>query len=200
MKIHPSRFSNTLALAAPGAILLAGHAAGAADIFIKFDGVDGESINVHHKDQIEVMSWSWGVSQSGMGATGGGAGSGKVSLQDFHFTRYVDKASPALFLRCASGVHFPTVSLRFTRPEFTTGEDYYVITLHDVTVTSIQSDRPEVVAGSTLSPVPTERVSLNFQKIEMEYRPLVRDPATGAPSGTLGPAVTASVEVYVPSL
>jgi type VI secretion system secreted protein Hcp len=200
MKIHTSRLSNTLALAAPGAILLAGHAAGAADIFIKFEGVDGESIDTYHKGEIEVMSWSWGLSQSGMGATGGGAGAGKVSVQDFTITKFVDKASPALFLRCASGVHFATVSLRFTRPEVTTGEDYYVITLHDVTVTSIQSARPELVAGSTLSPVPTERVSLNFTKFEMDYRPLDRDPATGAPSGTLGPAVSASVEVYVPSL
>jgi type VI secretion system secreted protein Hcp len=198
MKLHTSRFSNTLALAAPGAMLLAGQVANAADMFLKIEGVEGESIDTYHKGEIEILSWSWGVTQSGSTTTGGGLGAGKVSVQDLSFTKRVDKASPALFLRCASGVHFPSVSLRFTRPEVTTGEDYYVVTLYDVTVTRIQGERPPVVGGSTDGGIPTERVSLNFTKIEMDYRPLVVDSATGAPDGTLGETVSASAEVETP--
>jgi type VI secretion system secreted protein Hcp len=191
MKLQTSRFSNTLALAAPGAILLASHVANAADIFIKFEGIDGESVDEFHKDHVEVLSWSWGMSQSG--TTTSGTGAGKVSLQDFHFTRHVDKASPALFLRCATGETIPKVTFKFTRPE-APGADYYVVTLYDVTVTNIQGERPQPVAGTTgtSSGIPTERVSLNFLKIEMDYRPV--DPATGI----LGDPVSASADVETP--
>lgn len=192
MKIQTSRFSNTLALAAPGAMLLAGYAAQAADIYIKIDNIAGESVDTYHKGEIEILSWSWGLSQSGATHSGGGGGAGKVSLQDFHFTKYVDKSSPALFLRCATGEHIPVVTFRFARPEVTDGQDYYVVTLHDVTVTGVKSDRPQPVAGTMSSGIPTERVSLNFTKIEMQYRPLL-DPA----SGTLGEPVSASAEVEV---
>lgn len=196
MKLQTSRFSNTLALAAPGAVLLAGHVAGAADIFLKIEGVDGEAIDTFHKGEIEILSWSWGATNS-TGPIGGGAGAGKVSMQSFTITKRLDKSSPALFLRCATGVHFPTVSLRFARPEVSSGEDYYVVTLHDVTVTGIQGDRPAAEPGSTTGGIPTERVSLNFAKIEIHYKPLLRD-SSGNPTGALGETVSATVEVEPP--
>lgn len=199
MKLHTSRFSNTLALAAPGAMLIAGQVANAADIFLKIEGVEGESIDTYHKGEIEILSWSWGATQSGSTTTGGGLGAGKVNVQDFTFMKRVDKSSPALFLRCASGVHFPSVTLRFARPEVTNGEDYYVVTLHGVTVTRIQGERPQPDAGATSGGVPTERVSLNFTKIEMSYRPLVVD-SSGAPTGALGEPVSASADVETPGV
>ena len=66
----------------------------AADIFAKLGDIKGESLDSKHKDEVELLSWSWGVSQSGSitGATGGSEG--KASFNDFNFTHRIDKASP----------------------------------------------------------------------------------------------------------
>src|SRR6185295_14029369 len=67
--------------------------------------IKGESQSDKHKDEIDVLSFSWGVSQTGTMAHGGGGGEGKASFHDFNFTTKISKASPTLFLDCASGLH-----------------------------------------------------------------------------------------------
>jgi type VI secretion system secreted protein Hcp len=83
----------------------------AVDYFLKIEGVDGESTDDKHKGEIDVESFSWGVTQTGTTRVGSGAGSGKVVIQDFHFVMKVNKASPKLFLACASGQHFKTATV-----------------------------------------------------------------------------------------
>ena len=75
------------------------------DYFLKIDGIPGESQDAKHKDEIQVLSFSFGESQAGTMAFGGGGGAGKVQMQDFHFMMNVNKASPKLFLNCATGAH-----------------------------------------------------------------------------------------------
>ncbi len=173
MKNSLARLSSTLALVAPTATLLATQADAA--IFIKFDGVDGEVASKGHEKWIEILSWSWGVSNAGSSSMGSGGGAGKVSLQDFHFSHSIDKASPQLFLACAQGKHIPKATLSFTRssssPDGTAGQEveYYRITLSDVVVSSLQGGTPP--PGTTQGgDRPHESISLNFQKIRMEYR------------------------------
>ncbi len=69
----------------------------AVDMFLKLDGVTGESADSKHKNEIDILSWSWGASQSGTTHMGSGGGGGKVSVQDLHLTKYLDKSSPTLF-------------------------------------------------------------------------------------------------------
>src|SRR5687768_18000173 len=83
----------------------------AVDYFLKLDGIKGESTADKHKDEIDIMSFSWGLTQAATAGFGGGAGAGKVQMQDFHFTSKVSRASPQLFLSCASGKHIPTATL-----------------------------------------------------------------------------------------
>jgi type VI secretion system secreted protein Hcp len=83
----------------------------AFDAFLKIDGVDGESQDSRHQGEIELLSFSWGESQAGNVAHGGGGGAGKVSMQDFHFTMRLSKASPKLMLSCASGQHIKSAVL-----------------------------------------------------------------------------------------
>ena len=83
----------------------------AVDYFLKIDGIEGESKADKHTGEIDLESFSWGATQSGSFATGGGGGSGKVSMQDFHFTMGINKAGPALFLACAQGDHIPKAVL-----------------------------------------------------------------------------------------
>ncbi|HET9359644.1 MAG TPA: type VI secretion system tube protein Hcp, partial [Vicinamibacterales bacterium] len=77
----------------------------ASDIFAKLGDIKGESIDTKHKDEVEVLAWSWGVNQTGTMASGSGGGAGKVSFNDFNFSHYLDKASPVLMKACATGEH-----------------------------------------------------------------------------------------------
>src|SRR5204862_12063 len=79
------------------------HYMAAVDYFLKIDGIPGESQDDKHKDEIDLESWSWGETNSGTSSGGGGGGAGKVSMQDFSFGMRVNKASPKLFLACATG-------------------------------------------------------------------------------------------------
>ena len=77
----------------------------ATDYFLKIDGIEGESQDSKHKNEIHLESWSWGEQQMGTHSAGGGGGAGKVSMNDFSFAMKVNKASPKLLLSCASGAH-----------------------------------------------------------------------------------------------
>src|SRR3954469_17757981 len=77
----------------------------AVDIFLDIEGIKGESKDHKHKDTIDVLSWSWGASQSGTAHMGGGAGAGKVSVRDPSFAPYLYMSSPTLTLHCCNGKH-----------------------------------------------------------------------------------------------
>jgi type VI secretion system secreted protein Hcp len=150
--------------------------AAAVDYFLKIDGVEGESTDEGHKGEIEVLSWSWGVSNSGARAIGSGAGAGKANFQDISITKFLDKASPQLFLATASGKHYPTATLMAAADADRDGkQDYYVIKLTDVIVSSFQQ------SGASGGDKPTESISLNFAKIEIEYMPQKPDGSLDAP-------------------
>jgi type VI secretion system secreted protein Hcp len=148
----------------------------ASDFLLKIDGIKGESTDSKHKDEIEIESFSWGATQSGSFASGGGGGAGKVSFQDIHFTTRVNVASPNLFLACATGQHIKSAVLT-VRKAGKDQQEYYIVKLTDNLVSSYQSGGAE---GS--SSLPVDQFSLNFAKIEFEYKSQKAD-------GTLGPGV-----------
>jgi type VI secretion system secreted protein Hcp len=112
----------------------------AVDYFLKIDGVRGESTDSKHKDEIEIDSFSWGVSQAGTFAFGGGAGAGKVSFKDFHFTTRVNRSSPTLMLKCANGQHIKQAVLTARKSSSEGGgEEFLKVTLSDVLVSSYQN-------------------------------------------------------------
>jgi len=134
----------------------------ASDYFLKIEGVDGESKDDKHKNEIEIESWSFGASQSGSMAAGGGGGAGKVSMQDFTFTKSIDKSSPKLFEALATGQHLKEAKL-VLRGAGGSQVEYLVITLSDVLVSSYST------GGSSGDDRPTESVSFNFAQIKMSY-------------------------------
>jgi len=136
----------------------------AVDYFLKIDGIDGESQDSKHKNEIDVSSWSWGASQAGTMAAGGGGGAGKVSMQDFHFTMSVNKSTPKLVLACSSGQHIPKAVLT-CRKAGTDQQEFLLYTFSDVLVSSYQT------GGSGHGDVvPVDQISLNYTKIEVEYK------------------------------
>jgi type VI secretion system secreted protein Hcp len=134
----------------------------AADIFLKIDGIKGESKDDKHKDEIELLAWSWAESQTGSAGRGGGMGSGKVEIHDMTFSKYVDKATPKLISACAKGEHIPKAELAMRKAG---GEqkEYLKIELDDVMVSNYST------SGSGGGDAPTENISLNFGKITVEY-------------------------------
>ena len=146
----------------------------AVDYFLKIDGIQGESKADKHKDEIDIESFSWGETQSGTFAAGGGGGAGKVSMQDFHFSMLVNKASPPLFLACAQGDHIKNATLT-CRKAGKDQQEFLKITMSDVLVSSFQ-------IGGTGGVVPTDQISLNFAKIEVEYE---EQDATGKLVGSI---------------
>ena len=154
----------------------------AVDFFLKLEGVEGESHDAKHKNEIDVQSWSFGAANGGTFGGMGGGGAGKVSMQDFHFVMANQKASPKLFLACATGEHIKKATLT-CRKAGKEQQEFLKITMTDLLVSSFQT------GGSGHGDiVPTDQISLNFAKIEFEYK-------MQKPDGTLDAAVKAGYDV-----
>src|SRR5688572_16695132 len=84
----------------------------AVDMFMKIEkDIKGESMDETHKGEIDVLSWSWGMSNAGSMQTGTGGGAGKANVNDLTFTKYVDSATTVLLSKCGGGVHFDKATL-----------------------------------------------------------------------------------------
>lgn len=135
----------------------------AVSIFARIDTIQGESLDEKHRDEIEVLSWSWGVSQLGTLAQGRGGGRGKASIHELSFTHHFDKASPVLMRACATGAHLKEATITVRRA----GQDqleYLVVRMTDVLVTNVSST-------ITAEEVTAEGVTLTFGKVDLEYIP-----------------------------
>jgi type VI secretion system secreted protein Hcp len=127
--------------------------------------IRGESTDKGHPDEIEIDSFSWGVTQTGSASSGSGGGAGKAVSQDFHFAAPVSKASPNLMLACATGRHFPLATLTCRKAGGTSQVEFLKIKLSDVLVSSYQTGG----AAEGEAPVPEDAFSLNFVKIDFLY-------------------------------
>lgn len=141
----------------------------AVDIFIKIGDIKGESQDKTHKDEIEVLNWSWGMSQSGNMHTGTGGGAGKVSIQDLSLTKYVDKATPNLMMHCSSGKHVPKVTLTVRKAGGDAQVEYLIINLEEVLISSLST------GGSGSDDRLIENITLNFAKVTVDYQPQKAD-------------------------
>jgi type VI secretion system secreted protein Hcp len=138
-----------------------------SDIFAKIEGIKGESLDAKHKDEIEVLSVSWGVTNSGSVVSGGGGGGGKATFQDLSIVHRIDKASPLLMKACATGTHVKEATITY-RKGGKDQQDYLIIKLNDIIITGVTDD---AASGQTES----ENFSLAFAKIDLEYKPQKAD-------------------------
>lgn len=145
----------------------------AMDMFIRIGTLKGESRDKTHAEKIDVLAWSWGMSNSGSAHTGGGAGAGKANVQDLSITKYIDKSSPALMLACCKGTHYDDAEL-IVRKAGDTPLEYVKVTLSEVLITAVST------GGSGGEDRLTENVTLNFAKVKVEYQ---EQDAKGAKKG-----------------
>jgi type VI secretion system secreted protein Hcp len=143
-----------------------------SDIFAKIGDIKGETLDDKHKDEIEVLSWSWGVTNAGAMRGGSGGGEGKASFSDLSFTHKIDKASPVLMKACATGVHIKDATI--THRKAGKGQhEFLIIKMNDVIITGVTHD-DSGEGGSS------ESVSLAFAKVDLEYKPEKADGTLGA--------------------
>lgn len=108
----------------------------AIDIFLKLAGIKGESTNTQHREEIDVASFSWGLSQQRTTSSGSAAGASKASFQDLNVVTNVSQASPQLFLASAAGRHIETAVLTCRKAGGSPQQDFLKYTLSDVLIVS----------------------------------------------------------------
>ena len=150
----------------------------AADYFLKIDGIKGESLDDKHKDEIDVLSFSWGVSQSGSMAFGGGGGEGKASFHDLSFVHKIDKSSPVLMQTCATGTHIKEASMVGEKSSDRGGEQFLKYTFKDVIISSYQDTGSQ--AGDVMNVA-----ALRFASVKVEAAPGARVSVASAAAGNL---------------
>jgi type VI secretion system secreted protein Hcp len=138
----------------------------ASDIFAKIGDIKGESLDAKHKDEIEVLSYSWGVANTGRIDAGGG-GAGKANFQDLSFHHGIDKASPRLLAACATSEHLKEATITH-RKAGKGQQEYLIIKMNDVLITGVSFN-------DTSEGTSSETVSLAFAKVDLEYKPRKSD-------------------------
>jgi type VI secretion system secreted protein Hcp len=136
----------------------------AFDAFLKLDGIEGESTAKKHEGEIEVLSFSWNIRNTITGNTGGGGGAGKAVPSDFNIVKHIDKASPAIMVAVCTGEHIRDATFTVEQARGGRGgEAFLKIKLTDVLISSYQT-------GGGGNDVPTDQVSLNFVKLNIQVR------------------------------
>jgi type VI secretion system secreted protein Hcp len=142
------------------------------DTHIKFDGVEGESAHTDHKGEIELVAWSWGLSNP-KSMSGGGMGQGKPVPQDINLQYLYNKASPVLAKKCAQGVHFKEATLT-ARKSGEGQKDFLIIKMKEVYITSVQHSAS---AGGEMM----ESATITAGHLEYEYK--IQDEKGGTGKG-----------------
>ncbi len=132
----------------------------AVDYFLQLTSINGESVDQNFPNQISVLSFSWGGTQTTSVAGTGGSGAGKVSLNEFSITKYYDSSSPEIFKSMVVGTHITTGTLSAVKSG-ASGQAFLKITLGELFVTSQQ------ISAST--EIPTETVSFSYNTIKVDY-------------------------------
>jgi type VI secretion system secreted protein Hcp len=154
----------------------------AQDIFLKIDGINGESLDDKHKDEIEVLTWDWEILQDSTMHAGSGGGAGKATVKDLTFEHSIDRASPNLMKYALTGKHIDQAVL-VMRKAGGNPLEYLKITMSDVLVTRVKPSGSRNDVERSL-----ETVSLSFSKVKQEY--VVQNAQGGS-----GGAVTASFDI-----
>jgi type VI secretion system secreted protein Hcp len=133
----------------------------ATDYFLKLDQIQGESEDANHKNEIQILSWSWGGHQTSSVAGPGGSGAGKVSLQDITVMTYFDKSTPKFFNSMCAGTHIKTGTMTAIKAG-ADGKPYLTVDFQELFVTSLNI--------SASSEIPTCSISFSYNQIAIDYQ------------------------------
>lgn len=146
----------------------------AVDMYLKLDDVKGEAKGTGHKEEIDILSWSWIAAQQGTGSQGGGSGTGQVETLDVEVKKWVDRSSPVLYTYCCKGTHLKKAWIT-VRKAGDTPLEYLKVTMADLLITGFSTGI--VVPGDDRL---QETIRINFKKIFVAYAPQVKGGAGDA--------------------
>ena len=150
----------------------------AVDMFIKIDGIKGDSTDDKHKDEIEVVAFSHRISQAAGGAHSaqGAHTGGRADHEDFVITKRLDTASPILAQYVCTGKNIQNIKLTLCRAlgDKTTFMTY---TFKDSIVSSLASSGTHASADL----IPEESMTIRYGAVQWEYTPT--DPTGGGKTG-----------------
>ena len=138
----------------------------ASGIHLKIGDIKGESTDDKHKDEIDVDNWTWGARNPNLTTPGSGSGAGKVIFSDISFGHRIDKASPNLWKACATGEHIKDAVLTSAK-QGGGPQDFLIIKMTDVLITSVSMS---VAASNDAASMPTELFTMQFGKVDFEYK------------------------------
>lgn len=132
----------------------------AVDYFLKLDGIQGESADEKHKNEITILSWSWGASQVSSVSGSGGSGAGKANLSDFSVMAFFDKSTPLFFKNVCAGTHIKTGEMTAIKSG-ADGKPYLKVDFKELFVTSLQM--------SASGEIPSVSISFSYNEIKIDY-------------------------------
>jgi type VI secretion system secreted protein Hcp len=152
----------------------------AMQIFLTLDGVKGEAQDERFNGWIDVLSWNWGMTQSGTTHMGMGGGGGKVDVDDISLTKYVDSATHEMIKYCCSGEHIASGQLIVAKAGGGAPVDYLKIDMEDIMIASYQTGGTQYGLDRV-----QESLVLNFRRFQMTYTQQMADGGAG-PEGQAG--------------
>jgi len=158
-------------------VLASSSVVAASDMFLKIDGVRGESTDEKHKGEIDVLSWSWGESNGAAQTRRGAVPS--ACIQDLSLMKNTDSSTPTLIVNGVVGQIAPTAVLVVRKSGGDSPLEYLRLTMRNVSVSSFQTGG-SVGAGDLLN----ESVTLHFESMQGEYQ------QQGPDGRPLGPPIT----------
>ena len=141
----------------------------AFDAFLKIGDIKGESLDDKHKDWIEVLSFSAGITRRN--------GGGRPHIEDFKIVKQVDSASPLIFDAACGGDSVGPATF-VARKAGKGQQEFLIVKMNDVIITSVQH------TGAGTDPAPLEQITLDFRSLEMEVTPQNADGTAGKPVTT----------------
>jgi len=148
----------------------------AEDQFLTIASIPGEAADDRHPGAIEVLSWSWTVSNPTPAGGGAGGRVGRPTLSDIAVSLRFDAATPRLFDACARGIRMDDALLSARRAGMI--GDYLTVRMQDAVVTSATT----ALSGDE----PAVQVTFGFDDVTLTYQ-------TQLPDGSLGDPVAVTL-------
>ena len=135
-----------------------------AEMFLKLDGIEGESLDAAHGGEIEIKSWNWNTENHVKWDVNQGGQSTKVIVNDINLEKACDKASVTLHQNCITGKHIKHGTITCRKNDGDQKFEYLIVKLTDVMITKINFE------GQGDEQSLKETVGLSFAEFRMDYK------------------------------
>jgi type VI secretion system secreted protein Hcp len=135
-----------------------------AEMFLKLDGIEGESLDSVHTGEIEITLWGWNTTNTVRWDVNQGGQSTKVELKDIELEKVCDKATVTLYQCCVTGKHIKHGTITCRKNDGEQKVEYMVLHMKDIMVTKV------AFAGDGSSQSLKENVNLSFAEFRMDYK------------------------------